>query len=69
MNFEHGAIKHCPRCGCRGRIIQGDTNQMFSVLCDNGCMESPQMDTKREAVQWWNVRPKRRLRRSALQPE
>ena len=48
-------LKVCPFCGAEGIFRQSD-NGMHSAGCTDGHVMSPEMETKEEALNWWNTR-------------
>lgn len=52
-------LKPCPFCGGRAVYRRGGADYLphgWSAGCDNGHAESPGMDSKSEAREWWNTR-------------
>lgn len=56
------SLKVCPFCGGKayytkaGPDYVADDASMWSAGCGHGCATSPDLDSKKDAREWWNRR-------------
>lgn len=62
--MKEPVLKPCPFCG--GRAVYNRTNApylehaMWSAACSYGHAWSPDMESKKDAAEWWNRREKKK---------
>lgn len=54
--MAHSKLKRCPFCGAKGCYRQTESNRMWTAGCSHGHAISPDMETAKEAAEWWNRR-------------
>ncbi|MCB5201661.1 Lar family restriction alleviation protein [Neorhizobium sp. T786] len=64
-------LKACPFCGGPGVYRRANASWVkhpnWTAGCEHGHATSPDMESKKEAADWWNRRPKRRSATADMQ--